>query len=106
MKRGEIWWVDLDPTRGAEIRKTRPAVIVSANGLNRARRTVVVVPLSTGPSPRPPIVIPTLSFGEGSVAICDQVRAVDKTRLTQRVGALDASELEAIRRSLIAVLGL
>jgi hypothetical protein len=44
---------------GGEIRKTRPAVVVTANALNRARRTVVIAPLSTEPQPRPPIVVPT-----------------------------------------------
>ena len=57
IRRGDIWWVDFDPTQGSEIRKTRPAVVVTADALNRARRTVVVVPLSTGPEPRPPIVV-------------------------------------------------
>src|SRR6266481_5487993 len=57
VRRGEIWWVNLDPTQGSEIRKTRPAVVLTANGINRARRTIVVVPLSTGPQLRPPIVI-------------------------------------------------
>ncbi len=86
-RRGEVWWVDLDPTRGSEIRKTRPAVVLTANALNRARRTVVVVPLSTGPAPRPPIVVATASAGAGSVAVCDQMRAVDKGR---RPGAWDS----------------
>ena len=57
VRRGDIWWVSLDPTQGGEIRKTRPAVVITVNALNRARRTVVVVPLSTGPEPRPPIVV-------------------------------------------------
>ena len=98
--------MDLDPTRGSEIRKTRPAVVLSADALNRARRTVVVVPLSTGPTPRPPLVVATASAGEGSVAVCDQVRAVDKTRLTRRVGQLATADLRAIESSLRIVLGL
>jgi mRNA interferase MazF len=104
--RGEVWWVDLDPTRGSEIRKTRPAAILSADGLNRARRTVVIVPLSTGPEVRPPIVIPTPSFGPDSVAICDQLRAVDKTRLTRRAGVLNASDLRSIEIAVTSVLAL
>jgi mRNA interferase MazF len=50
--RGTVWWVALDPARSSEIRKTRPAAVISADGLNRARRTVVVVPLSTAPQAR------------------------------------------------------
>ena len=57
LKRGEVWWVNLDPTQGSEIQKTRPAVILTVNALNRARRTVVVVPLSSFATPRPPIVV-------------------------------------------------
>lgn len=81
LRRGEVWRVAFDPTRGSEIRKARPAVVLSANGLNRPRRTVLVVPLSTGPAPRPPIVVATLSAGPDSVAVCDQPRRVDKLRL-------------------------
>lgn len=104
--RGDVWWVDLDPTRGSEIRKTRPAVVLSADGLNRARRTVVVVPLSTGPPPRPPIVVGTPSLGPDSVAVCDQVRAVDKARLTRRAGTLATVDLRAIEQGVRVVLEL
>lgn len=106
VRRGEVWWVDLDPTRGSEIRKTRPAVVVTADALNRARRTVVVVPLSTGPAPRPPIVVATASAGAGSVAVCDQVRAVDKGRLTRRAGQLAPADLRAVEDGVRVVLGL
>lgn len=106
VQRGEVWWVNLDPTRGSEIRKTRPAVVLTANALNQVRRTVVVVPLSTGPTPRPPIVVATASAGPGSVAVCDQVRAVDKGRLTQRAGQLAAGDLRAVEDGVRVVLGL
>ena len=106
VRRGEIWWVNLDPTQGSEIRKTRPAIVVTANALNRARRTVVVVPLSTGPQPRPPIIVPTPSAGLNSVAVCDQVRAVDKRRLTRNQGQLSAADLRSIEDGLRRVLEL
>ncbi len=104
--RGEIWWVDLDPTRGSEMRKTRPAVVIAANALNRARRTVVVVPLSTGPTPRPPIVVATPSAGAESVAVCDQLRAVDQGRLARRGGRLTAADLHAVEDGVRTVLEL
>lgn len=104
MRRGDIWWTALDPTQGSEIRKTRPAVVITADALNRARRTVVIVPLSTGPEARPPIIVPTPSAGPGAVAVCDQLRAVDKRRLTRAAGRLSASDLgtvdEGVRRVL------
>jgi mRNA interferase MazF len=106
VRRGEIWWVNFDPTRGGEIRKTRPAVVVTADALNRARRTIVVVPLSTGPPPRPPIVVGTPSAGVDSVAVCDQIRAVDKHRLTHSEGRLSAADLRSVEEGLRRILEL
>ncbi len=106
VRQGDVWWVNLDPSRGAEIQKTRPAVVLSVDSLNRIRRTVIVVPLSTGPAPRPPLVIATPSAGPGSVAVCDQVRAVDKARLIRRVGQLTVLDLRAVEDGVRAVLGL
>ena len=106
LKRGEVWWVNLDPTQGSEIQKTRPAVILTVNALNRARRTVVVVPLSSSATPRPPIVVSAPSAGAGSVAVCDQVRAVDKSRLTERIGQISESDLASIGAGIAQVLGL
>ena len=106
VRRGDTWWVTLDPTLGAELRKTRPAVVVTVDALNQARGTVVVVPLSTGPLTRPPLVVAAPSAGADSVAVCDQVRAVDKARLTKRIGTLSPTDLRHIEQGLRAVLGL
>ncbi len=81
-------------------------MVLTADALNRARRTVVVVPLSTGPAPRPPIVVAAASAGAGSVAVCDQVRAVDKSRLTRRVGQLTMTDLRAVADGVRGVPGL
>lgn len=104
VRRGEVWRVDFDPTQGGEIRKTRPAVVITADGLNRARRTVVVVPFSTGPQPHPPLTIAMPSAGARSVAVCDQLRAVDKRRLARREGTLAAADLHALEAALRRVL--
>ena len=106
VRRGEIWWVDLDPTRGGEISKRRPAVVLSADALNRARRTVVLAPLYTGPTPRPPIVVATPSAGAGSVAVCDQLSAVDKSRLTRGDGRLTPGDPRAVEDGVRRVLEL
>jgi mRNA interferase MazF len=106
VRRGEVWWVDFDVIEDGEMRKMRPAVIVTADALNRARRTVVVVPLATGPQPRPPIVVATPSAGERRVAVCDQARAVDKARLTRAAGTLSALDLRAVEDGLRRVLEL
>ena len=106
LRRGDIWWVSLDPAQGSEIRKTRAGVVITADALNRARRTVVVVPLSTGPGPRPPIVVAVPSAGQNAVAICDQLRAVDKRRLTRMLGRLSAGDLRAIEEGVRRILEL
>ena len=106
MLRGDIWWVEFDPTRGSEIRKKRPVVIVTADGLNRARRTVVVVPLSTSARPLPPVVLSLPSAGPDSVAVCDQLRAVDKSRLKAKAGELSQADLKALADCLRLVLAL
>lgn len=106
MKRGEVWWVSLEPTLGSGIRKTRPAAILTVDALNRARRTVVVVPLSSSPDPRPPIVVAVPSAGPGSVAVCDQVRAVDKRRLISRHARLSPADTRAVEAGVRTTLGL
>lgn len=106
IRRGEIWWVCLDPTRGSEIRKTRPCVVVSADEVNRQRRTPVVVPLSAAPGAAPPVVVSVPSAGRDSVAVVDQVRAVDKTRFVRTSGSLSREEMGAIESALRRVLGL
>ena len=86
MKRFEVWIVNLDPIVGSEIKKTRPAVIVSPDELNSHLQTVVIVPLTTGRSY--PFRIATRVQGKPGVAAVDQVRAVDKRRLVKQIGTL------------------
>lgn len=106
MKRGEVWWANLDPTQGSEIRKTRPVVVLTIDSVNRARRTAVVVPLTSSPDPRPPIRVAVPSAGPDSVAACDQVRAVDKQRLTTQHGRLAPADMKAVENGLRTILGL
>jgi mRNA interferase MazF len=89
-----------------ERQKRRPAVILTVNALNRARGTVVVVPLSTSAKPRPPLVIPLPSAERNSVAVCDQLCAADKTRFGKKMGDLSARDLAALTESVKIVLGL
>lgn len=98
MKRFEVWLVNLDPTIGSEIRKTRPAVIVSPDELNKHLHTVIVVPLTTGKSY--PFRVPTKVGGKAGAAAVDQVRTVDKRRLVKKLGALAPS----IRQELLITL--
>ena len=105
-RRGELWWVSLDPTLGSEIRKTRPCVVMGTNVLNERRRTVVVVPLSSGSQAAPPLLVPVVCAGRRAVAVIDQVRAVTKERFTRRLGELSPEELAAVEDGLRLVLEL
>lgn len=104
MTRGEVYWVNLDPTQGSEIRKRRPCVLVGATPINQARRTVVIVPLSTSAKPNPPITISIQCLDQSVVAVCDQIRAVDKSRLLEAGGRLSKKDLESLEEGLRQVL--
>jgi mRNA interferase MazF len=102
--RGEVWWVALDPTQGAEKKKTRPCVVLTHDTLNRLRRTVVVVPLSTAAKPHPPITVPVTCQDQPAVAVIDQIRAVAKHRLKSRLGPMTSHDLAAIMKAISAIL--
>jgi mRNA interferase MazF len=105
-QRGEIWWVRLDPTLGAEIRKSRPCLVVSTNIVNDRRKTVVVIPLSSSPQPSPPLLVPLACAGRAAVAVIDQIRAVSKERLDRKVGIVSSEELGAVENGLRQILEL
>ena len=106
MNRGDIYWVVLNPTQGAEINKKRPCVLVGASPINQARSTVVVVPLSSVAKVKPPVTISVLCLGEQVTAICDQIRAVDKSRLKDLAGSLSLQDLNDLDDALRQVLSL
>ena len=86
MKRFDVWLVNLDPTVGSEIKKTRPAIVVSPDELNAHLQTVIVVPLTTGRVYA--FRVPTRVQGKKGVAAIDQIRTVDKRRLVQKLGTI------------------
>ena len=92
MKRGEIWLVNLDPTVGSEIRKSRPCVVVSPADMHDHLRTVIVAPMTTKSRPAP-FRVPVSHGGKKGLVLLDQVRSVDKARLAQRLGAVSAKTL-------------
>lgn len=97
-KRYSVYWVDLDPTRGRELKKTRPAVIVSQDALNEALDTVVICPLTSTlhPTWRTRLQI-ELNHNQSEIAI-DQIRVVSKDRLTPRkIGDLSPKKQAALR---------
>lgn len=95
VKRGEVWLAALDPTVGAEIRKTRPCVIVSPPEIHDWLRTVLVAPMTSGSQPAP-FRIPVSFAGKAGLILPEQMRALDKTRLVKRLGALDDATLAAL----------
>ncbi|MCL4849933.1 MAG: type II toxin-antitoxin system PemK/MazF family toxin [Bryobacteraceae bacterium] len=105
-RRGEVWWVRPDPTLGAEIAKTRPCLILSGNIFNKLRRTVVVIPLSSSPQSSAPLLVPVRCDGRDVVAVTDQIRAVSKQRLDQRLGELSPEDLKAVEGGVREVLEL
>ncbi len=99
VKRGEIWLVNLDPTVGSEIRKTRPCVVVSPAEMHNHLRTVLVAPMTTA-GREAPFRIEVTHGGRQGLILLDQVRAVDKTRLAKRLGAVEQETLAATLRAL------
>lgn len=100
MKRYDVYWVDLDPTKGSEIRKTRPCVIISPNELNEHLNTVVVAPLTSKVRGNYPFRLNVYIAGkEGQIAI-DQVRTIDKLRLKERISTLSEEDAERLRELL------
>ena len=106
IQRGDIWWVNLDPTQGSEIKKTRPCLVMTTDTLNRLRRTVVVVPLSSSAQAHPPVTVGVTCENKPAVAVIDQIRAVGKHRLTSRIEAVSPRDLETVADALISILEL
>jgi len=92
VKRGEIWLVNLDPTVGSEIRKARQCVVVSPGEMHDHLRTVMVAPMTTKSHPAP-FRIGVTHGGQKGLILLDQVRAVEKIRLTQKLGVVSAKTL-------------
>ena len=92
--RGDVYLIELDPTRGSEIRKTRPCLVVSPDELNQHLRTVIVAPMTTGGQAYPWRVRCRFREQAGFVAI-DQLRTVDSTRLVKRLGRVSPGTLTA-----------
>ena len=105
-RRGDVYWVNLEPVVGTEIRKTRPAVIVSNDSCNRHGTRVVVLPITSN--------VDSLYAGEAVVevkgkrgrALGDQIRSIDKARLRARVSTLTANEMARVDEALAITLAL
>lgn len=92
--RGDIYLVNLDPTVGREIRKTRPCVVVSPDELNAHLATFIIAPLTTGSHPYP-FRVPCKVAGKAGHIVLDQLRTVDQRRLVRRVGRLSPGAMSS-----------
>jgi len=105
-RRGDVYWVVLDPTIGSEIKKTRPAVIVSNNSCNTFGSRVVVLPLTSNVDSVYPGEAMVVVNGKPARVLGDQIRSVDKSRLRSRIDTLSHEELAAVDEAIRITLAL
>jgi mRNA interferase MazF len=101
-ERFSVFRVNLDPTVGSEIRKTRPCVVVSPNEMNRNIRTVIVAPMTTAGRGYPTRVPLRFRRRDGEIAL-DQIRTIDKARLGRRLGKIPESVAENVSTTLVEI---
>ena len=108
IERGSIYRVNLDPTIGSEQQgNARPCVVLSLSAYNRKLRTVCVVPLTSSPRALPPLIVPVPSAGKASsMALCHQIRTIDKARIGKLLGTLSLDDLAVVEDGVRRVHGL
>lgn len=102
MKRGEVYWVNLDPTIGSEVKKRRPAVILSPDEMNRSLPIVIVAPI-TGSKKNWPTRPNIKLGGKPGQIMLDQIRTVDKSRLMKRIAEVETEEALAILQAMFSL---
>jgi mRNA interferase MazF len=95
VKRFDVFLVNLDPTIGSEIKKTRPCVIVSPEEMNRNIATVIIAPMTTKGKAYPTRVVCQFQGKDGQI-ILDQIRTIDKTRLVKKLGQISQDEQKLV----------
>ncbi|KLR57296.1 type II toxin-antitoxin system PemK/MazF family toxin [Diaphorobacter sp. J5-51] len=100
MLRGEVWWVEFDPSVGSEIRKTRPAIIVSNDAANRNLQRVVVVPITSNVGRTYPGEAVVTCNRQSSKAMADQIMTADKVRLKNRLDVLSKADMLLVEEAI------
>jgi mRNA interferase MazF len=106
MLRGEVWWVNFDPSVGGEIRKQRPAIILSNDAANKYLNRLQVVPLTSNVGRLYPSEALVTLHGQQSKAMADQLTTVSKTRLINLIGRVSARDMQQVERAVQVQLGL
>jgi mRNA interferase MazF len=106
MKRGEVWWINFNPSVGGEIKKQRPAVIVSNDASNQYLNRLQVVPLTSNVDKVYPSEAVVKVGRRKSKAVADQLTTVSKLRLTNRMGRLSGSDLAKVEHVIMVQLGM
>jgi len=104
VKRFDVFRIDLDPTIGSEIKKTRPCVVISPDEMNRNIATVIVAPMTTKGKHYPTRVVCQFQGKEGLIVL-DRIRTVDKTRLVEHLGTIDENEQALVLATLAEMFG-
>lgn len=105
-RRGDVFWVALDPALETEIKKTRPAVVVSNDSCNRYGSRVVVLPITSHVDSLYPGEALVRVKGRPARVLGDQIRSLDKARLRSRIGMLSTEDLAAVEEALLITLGI
>ncbi|MFQ5559587.1 MAG: type II toxin-antitoxin system PemK/MazF family toxin [Nitrospinota bacterium] len=99
IKRGDIFWVSFDPSRGSETKKCRPALIISNDIANQHSKRVTVVPITSNVSKIYPFEVRLNTLKKPGKAMADQLRSIDKARLEKKIGQANSNELQALNHA-------
>lgn len=105
-KRGDIYWVNLDPTIGSETKKTRPALVISNDIGNESSKIIVVAPITSKVKNVYPFEVKTSVGGKAGKIMLNQCRAIDKSRLTKQIGSIDSSSMKLVENAIKIVFAL
>ncbi|MEG3894811.1 MULTISPECIES: type II toxin-antitoxin system PemK/MazF family toxin [unclassified Microcoleus] len=104
IKRFDVFLVNLDPTVGSEIQKTRPCLVISPDEMNQGIATVIIAPMTTKGQSYPSRIVCHFQGKDGQIVL-DQIRTVDKNRLVKYLGQISADEQKAVLDSLVQIFG-